>query len=239
MLTGMHAARKHGLRTPPSDEPIHVLIPHHRKIQSQSHMQFERTTRLPVPVEIDGTATAPLTRATMDAVRTWKSRALTEDIIVEAVQHRRRCHPHDLVAEMELGSRRGTGLPREVLRSFTVDLRSMAELDALKTLRTTKLPKPSWNVALFDGEGRYIARPDIWFDNVALAVEIDSFDFHFSRYDYAATIRRDTRYAINGVAVLRLLPTRIRTHPDEVRREVQLAYESAANRTRPPVHVAH
>lgn len=201
VLTGMHAARRHGLRTPPRDEPVHVLIPHHRKIQSQPHMRFERTTRLPVPVEIDEVPTAPLTRATVDAVRTWKSRALTEEIITEAVQHRQRCHPHDLVAEMELGSRRGTGLPREVLRAFTVDLRSVAELDALKVIRTTNLPEPSWNVALFDREGSYIARPDIWFDDVGLAVEVDSFDFHFSRHDYAATIRRDVRYSVNGDSV--------------------------------------
>lgn len=238
VLTGMHAARRHGLRTPPRDEPVHVLIPHHRKIQSQAHMRFERTTRLPTPVEFDGVPTAPLPRAAMDAVRTWKSRALTESVLIEAIQHRRRCHPNDLVTEMETGSRRGTGLPREILRSFTADLRSVAEHDALKLLRTTSLPESSWNVVLCDDEGRYIARPDIWFDDVGLAVEIDSFEFHFSRDDYAATIRRDARYAVNGVVVLRLLPTRLRAHPDEVRREVRSAYWSAANRTRPPVHIS-
>ncbi|QIZ34453.1 hypothetical protein [Saccharopolyspora sp. ASAGF58] len=44
MITGLHAARLLGLRTPPEEADIHVLIPHRRKVQSYPGTKFERTT---------------------------------------------------------------------------------------------------------------------------------------------------------------------------------------------------
>ena len=235
MVTGMHAARLHGLKTPPSDAPVHILIPHHRKLQNHAGVRFERTTRLPEPVYINGVPTAPLVRAVMDAARSWQPRAVVEEILVEAIQSGKRCHPHQLKVEMELGSRRGTGLPREILRSLTAHVRSVPELRAFELVERSGLPAPMWNARIYDAEGSYIGCPDAWFDDVGLAVEIDSFDFHYSRYGYANTVRRNTRYAMQGISVIQILPSRIRAEPEAVVADIRRAYLTAADRQRPNV----
>ncbi|MEU5847644.1 hypothetical protein [Saccharopolyspora shandongensis] len=118
VITGLQAARLLGLETPPEDADIHVLIPHSRKIQSYPGTNFERTTRLPEPIFVDGIPVAPPVRAVMDGARTWQTWAVTEDLLAEAMQRKNRCRLEDLIVEMELGSRRGTAVPRAILRAF-------------------------------------------------------------------------------------------------------------------------
>ncbi|WP_223839967.1 hypothetical protein [Saccharopolyspora pogona] len=118
MITGLHAARLLGLRTPPEEADIHVLIPHRRKVQSYPGTNFERTTRLPKPIHVNGIPLAPPVRAVMDGARTWQTWTVTESLLFEAIQQENLCRFEDLVAEMELGSRRGTAVPRAILRTF-------------------------------------------------------------------------------------------------------------------------
>ncbi|MCI2416659.1 hypothetical protein MOQ72_04430 [Saccharopolyspora sp. K220] len=118
MITGLHAARLHGLETPPEDADIHVLIPHSRKIQSYPGTYFERTTRLPKPVYVNGIPLAPPVRAVMDGARSWRRWAFTERLLFEAIERETLCRLEELINEMELGSRRGTAVPRAILRSF-------------------------------------------------------------------------------------------------------------------------
>lgn len=237
MVTGMHAARMHGLETPDENAPVHILIPHTKKIQSSELVRFERTTRPPPPVIIDDIPVAPAPRAVMDAARTWQSRRSTEALLVEAIQRAPGCSPRALNEEMEHGSRRGTGLPREILRAMTADVRSIAELRAFELLKSADLPDPSWNTSLFDPDGRYVGMPDAWFDDVGLAVEFDSFAYHSSRADFAATTRRNTRYAAHGVAVVQILPVDVMQRPDEALAAIGRAYRAATLRPRPNVLV--
>src|SRR5205823_5219729 len=115
-----------------------------------------------------------------------------------------RFHPRQLVDEMERGCRRGTGLPREVFRDLTVELRSIPELRAFRLLKKADLPQPKWNAKLFNHDGDYVACPDAWFDDVGLAVEIDSYEFHFTARGYASTARRNSRYAENGILIVQI-----------------------------------
>ncbi|GAB2665105.1 hypothetical protein GCM10027271_25100 [Saccharopolyspora gloriosae] len=235
MITGMHGARIHGLTAPDENAPVHVLIPHGKKIQGSDQIKFERTTRLPHPVVKNEIPLAPATRAVMDAARTWQPRESTESLLIEAIQRAPQCSPRALKQEMDRGSRRGTGLPRDILHAMTADLRSPAELHAFKLIKSSDLPQPSWNVSLFSAHGHYIGIPDAWFDDVALAVEIDSFAYHFSKSDYAATTKRNTRYATHGIAVVQILPTDLTNNPEEVVENIRRAYQAAALRTRPEV----
>ncbi|GAA0515914.1 hypothetical protein GCM10011581_47390 [Saccharopolyspora subtropica] len=124
MVTGFHAARLHGLETPSKDADIHILIPHGRKIQSYPGVRYERTTRLPQPVYIEGVPTAPVTRAVMDGARTWQTFTFTRRLLFEAIMEKKGCRADELTAEMEAGCRRGTGLPRAILRAFRSGLTS-------------------------------------------------------------------------------------------------------------------
>ncbi|MFC7340999.1 hypothetical protein [Saccharopolyspora griseoalba] len=117
MVTGLHAARLHGLKSPPEDAEVHILIPHGRKIQSYAGTRFERTTRLPRPVMVDGIPVAPPVRAVMDGARSWQTTALTRELLLEAISKEGVCEFDELVAEMGAGSRRGTALPRAILRA--------------------------------------------------------------------------------------------------------------------------
>lgn len=234
-ITGMHALRLHGLRAVPEQASVHVLIPHSRRLQGNRYIRFERTTRMPEPVVVGDRPTAPLPRAAADAARTWQTRRFTEELIVEAVQHSPRCTPEVLREELDRGCRRGTGLPREILRGMTADVRSVAELKAARLLEKSGLPAPTWNPGLYASDGSYIGCPDAWFDEVALAVEIDSFQFHFAKDDYANTLRRNTRYAANGVIVVQLLPGQLARYPESVLANLKKAYVAASQRARPAV----
>ena len=235
VITGMHALRLHGLVAVPKSTSVHVLIPHSRRLQGNRFIRFERTTRPPEAVHIGQVPIAPLARATADASRTWQTRRLTEELIVEAIQQGNQCGPLLLREELDRGNRRGTGLPREILRSLSGDVRSVPELKASQLILRSGLPQPLWNVTLHSRDGIYIGCPDAWFDDVGLAVEIDSFQFHFAKDDYANTIRRNTRYAASGVMVVQVLPGQLARDPDSVLSDIARAYAAASRRTRPDV----
>ncbi|KAA5832783.1 hypothetical protein ABT337_12505 [Saccharopolyspora hirsuta] len=118
MVTGLVAAHLHGITTTPDDVEVHVLIPHSRKIQSYPGTRFERTTRLPKPSYVNGIPTAPPVRAVMDGARTFRTWAFTQQLLHSAIREERCCKLNDLIIEMELGSRRGTAVPRAILRTF-------------------------------------------------------------------------------------------------------------------------
>jgi hypothetical protein len=65
-----------------------------------------------------------------------------------------------------------------VLHEVGVGVHSVAEIDAQKlAARSTVLPPFRWNVPVRDERGAFIAIPDAWADDVALAWEIDSYEF--------------------------------------------------------------
>ncbi|MFI7123910.1 hypothetical protein [Amycolatopsis sp. NPDC049868] len=186
----------------------------------------ERTTRMPRPVVVDGMPMAPLVRAVLDECRRFSARDPVRALLTEAVQ-RGRLNPEVLIRELEVGSDRGSALPREVLRDVLRGARSVAEVDAMAVWRRIGLPEPLWNHELRDASGRYIGTADGYFKEVRLAWEVDSYDFHFERKQYAGTLERNGRYAAEGILVLQTLPSRLRSEPGKVAAELVAAYHAA------------
>ncbi len=235
-VTGEEACRRYGLRLPPSGEPrIHVLIPHQRKRVSCGFVLIERTKRLAAPWLRAGVPLAPIARAATDFVRRTQAVNLVEQVLIEAVQ-RGRCPPGVLLEELNHGTQRGTAIARRLLVEWS-DIRSVAEAEARRLAKLLPTPPTHQNQALHDHAGCYAGRPDFWWDDVGLAWEIDSVDFHFHSADYARTLRRNTRYAALGIAVVQTLPSRLRTEPKEVLNELNAAYRAALSRPRPPVRL--
>jgi len=230
MLTGVEACRWHGLRNLPDDHRVHVLIPHGREATNGAIL-VERTRRLPTPVHRDGVPLAPPARAVLDACRRFTSPIAVGALLTEAAQ---RVAPSRLVSELAAGGRRGSALPRAVLKDVVTGARSVAEIDAMRVWASTGLPRPVWNAVLHNNNGEYVATPDAWFA-AGLAWEIDSYEFHFRREDYANTVTRNARYAAAGVLVLQTLPTRLRNAPAAVAAELVAAHEAAQSRPRPAV----
>lgn len=238
IVTGEEACRRYGLRLnvpAPGEHRIHVLIPHHLKRISTDFVTVERTKRLPRPWLRAGVPLAPLARATTDFVRRIRIVNVVGQAMIEAVQ-RGGCTPQALAEELDRGTKRGTALPRRLLSEWA-RARSVAEAEAQKLARALTHPPTHQNEVLYDHAGDYAGRPDFWWDDVGLAWEIDSLDFHFRSADYARTLRRNSRYASLGIAVVQTLPSRLRTEPKAVLDELRAAYATALTRPRPPVSV--
>jgi hypothetical protein len=233
VVTGLESCRRHGLRNAPPDPQVHVLVPHRHKVGSSDYVVVERTTRLPAAVTVEDVPLAPLPKSVLDACRRLREHDPVRALIAEAVQ-RRRLTPNRLAHELETGSQRGTAVPREVLRDVLDGARSVAEIDAMRVWERTGLPRPVWNVPLRTVEGEHIATPDAWFE-VGLAWEIDSYEYHYQREDYARTVARNARYAACGVTVLQTLPVRLRSEPDKVAAELAAAHTAAARGPAPEV----
>lgn len=238
VVTGVEACRRQGLRPrelPPGDG-LHMLVQHEHKILSAEFVTVERTTRLPRPVVRDEVPLAPLVRATMDTARRLHSVEPIGQLLIEAIQ-RGRCAPEALRRELDLGSPRGTAIPRRLLAEWA-DLRSLAEARAKELSRQLPIPPTHWNVELRAADGSYLGCPDAWWDDIALAWEIDSFEFHFYRAGYKRTLARNTRYATAGVTIVPTLPSRLIEEPELVLAELKAAYQAAAARPRPPITLA-
>lgn len=237
MLTGAGSCLRHGLRAAqiPSGQGLHLLIPHERKIRSSGFVTIERTLRLPNQVTREGFPLAPLIRSTTDTVRRLYDSDQCTQVLIEAIQ-RGRCSPAALLRELNQGTQRGTAIPRRLLHEWTA-IRSMAEAQAKELSLRLPNPPSHWNVDLYDHRGRYIGCPDAWWDDIGLAWEIDSFEFHFSRADYARTVRRNSRYAGTGILVVQTLPSQLSADPAGVLAEVDAAYRAALRSPRPEVRL--
>lgn len=234
LLTGIYACRAHGLRTHhlPADNRVHMLVPHDRRVQGRSFVVVERTHRMPAAVTNRNLRMAPLIRAITDAARRLRTSDEVGKLLIEAIQ-RGHCSPDKLLAELDQGSRRGTALPRRLLKEVEA-LRSVAELHARRLAHQLRIPQPThWNSQVVGPDGTVIGRPDAWWDDVGMAWEIDSVEYHYSKQDYARTLRRNTRYASAGIMVVQTLPSRLLRDQLGVLRELTETYRTAASRPRP------
>ncbi len=125
-----------------------------------------------------------------------------------------------------------------VLAEVADGVRSVAEADARVLWCKTKLPPLMWNATVTDEHGHFLAVPDGWADDVAMAWEIDSYAFHLSPTAYRKTLERHARMTSSGIVVVHTLPTRLRKDARAVLSELHGAYRVAAQRPRPPLRTS-
>jgi hypothetical protein len=235
MVTGLWAGRRYGISPGPAPDSVHLLVPMGRQIRAAGFVVPERTIRLPEPVPRDGLALAPPVRACLDAARRLRDpREVTE--LLSAALRQGLCSLGELVTELSVGSQRGSATPRRVLAELGAGVRSAAELDARALWATTGLPEPWWNATVYNASHKLVAVVDAWFDDVALAWEIESIEHHAGAIDFARTMRRTSRLVAEGAVVLPTVPTQLRRgERAAVARQLVDAYRSAAARPRPPL----
>ena len=95
--------------------------------------------------------------------------------VVAAAVQRRACQVRDLAAELA----EGPNVParhcsRQALADVADGIRSVAEADLKDLLAKARLPVPLFNPALYDQDGTFIARPDAWWPEFGIAIEVDS-----------------------------------------------------------------
>ncbi|MDL5155883.1 hypothetical protein [Actinomycetospora termitidis] len=240
VLTGLDAARAHGLRRGELLEVVHVLIPATSRARSVPGIRVERTHRPLLSRTRDGLRVVPMERCVIDAVRSMSSRSDVAAILTEPVQ-RRMLLPETLVAELDAGPRRGTALPRAVLGAVVLGARSAAEVE-FHDWWSTSLELSRWpvllNVRLTVGDD-FLGIADGYLPDVGLVLPIDSVEQHFMTPDQVAAAERQHRaYRSAGLHVYGVRPSRVRGDPAGLHRDVLDAIAVAAQLPTPLVRWA-
>lgn len=233
-ITGVEAARLYGVRNLPEDDRVHVLVPHERCLRSRDFLLVERTHRPWGHQFVSGLPVATVARALVDATRRLWRLAPVRAMIADAVQ-RSLCAPDALGAELTYLRLGGTSIPRRVFGEIADGVRSVAEAWAYSLVKRSPLAPPSWNVRISSPAGKQLAVVDAWWDEVGLAWEIDSKEFHLSPDDYERTLTRHSALTATGVLVVHTVPSRLKTDPAGVISELVGAFHAAAARARPAV----
>lgn len=233
MVTGIEAARMHGVNRLPADRRVHVLVPHKSGVSSWGFATVERTVHLPEPTEIDGLPVVPLARALFDAARHMDRLDDVRAMIADAVQ-RGLCDPRDLKREIDKGTTIGSALPRRVVYEMDRGIRSATQAWVRSVVKRSKLPEPQWNVSLYTGDDRLLGRVDAYWHEVSMALEVDSLEFHLGPAE-AVPPRTHRTLAGEGVVVLRVPPSHLRDKPLAVIQDLRAAYKKAAGRPPPTV----
>jgi hypothetical protein len=173
-----------------------------------------------------------LPRAVADAVRDMASLRDVRAVVADAVQ-RGRCPVGELAAELAEGQKPGSALFRVALAEVADGIRSTAEADLKDLLVKARLPMPLFNPELYAADGTFIARPDGWWPELGIAIEVDSQEWHLSPQDHADTLARGRRLARYQIVVLRCTPGQLRSDPATVISDIRKALEGA--RGRPPL----
>jgi hypothetical protein len=247
LLTGLTALRRDGVRAlrlqetaadeAERPEPVHVLIPHGRRRISSGFVVTERTHRLPDLGRMNqGVAMASVARAVADACRRLRSVSDTTALVSEVV-HRGLATVDDLKVELDAGQRRGSAFYRDALAAVGAGARSSSEADLITMLDEAGFTSIVVNPTLLTPQGAYIAIPDVWLDDVGLALEVDSVEYHSQGDGFRDTVRRNARYAAAGVPVTTVLPTDIRDRPTTVLDAIRRAHAAAAARPRAQVRL--
>jgi len=226
VITGLAAVRQHHIRGPVT-EFVDVLIPASRRRRDADFVRLRRTTRLPTQVWRLGPLRYALpARAVADAVRDLTSLRDVRAMVADAVQ-RGHCMVPDLCTELNAGSSVGSKLFREALADVADGIRSAAEGDLKDLLKKSGLPMPLFNASIYDdNDGTFIARPDAWWPDKGVAVEVDSHEWHLSPHDHTRTLERQRRMAKRGILVLPFTPRDIRTQPAKVLAAIREALET-------------
>jgi hypothetical protein len=228
VVTGVHALRIHEIRVSPSDA-IDVLVPVTCQRRNTGFVRLHRTERMPDRVwREDRILYALAPRAVGDTVRWMSSLRDVRAVLSDAVQ-RERCAIANLVAELNEGPRQGSALFRRALEEVIGGSRSAPEADLRALIIKAGLELPLFNAAIYDGD-TFIARPDAWYPELGIAIEVDSKEWHLGANEHKETLRRGNRMEKYLINVLRFTPNDIRYQPGWVIGEIRDAIKRAHGR---------
>lgn len=238
VLTGVPALRLQGLvrDREPIPAVVPVLIPHSRRPRSIQEVTLMRTRR-PVPVRQQGSIPlAEPTRAAVDACRLERDLDAVRGLLMQVLRTRR-VTVESLGREIEAAGRRGTGLLWHALHDYGSGVRSVAEADARDKILGLCLPEPIFNADLYLPDGTFLARPDAYWPEAALAFEVDSREFHGDFESWEQTQRRHARLTAYGVLTVHASPQRIGTDWPVLSAELEAAYRAGQARPTPELVV--
>ena len=148
-------------------------------------------------------------------------------LIIEVVQ-RRLVRLDDVNHWIEVRRPNGRVRLRRALLEAAAGAWSVPEADLARLVATSSVLPSVWlNPVLRDAEGRRLTTPDLWFDNVAMAVMVHSREFHAGVLSWEATVERDADLTACRVVVVGVTPGAIVRDPERVLRRIEAAYSLA------------
>ncbi len=232
VITGRHALDQHRVLVRRLDR-VHLLVPHSSHKTSHHFVTVERTRKCPEPVISDRLRLAPIPRAVVDACRRDEPLDDVRALVAQVVQSRR-CTPQALGQALTVAARQRTSGMKQAMREIDVGTRSVAEADAHLAMQGSGLPPLEWNVELWTPQGELIGIPDGWYDDVALALQIDSMEWHLSPELYKRTQRLQREMTSRGIVVLPYAPSDIGRDPRRFVTQLEITRREAGKRPRPP-----
>ena len=240
VLTGGVGAHLLGLRNLPGAVellPVHLLVPVERHVKSAAFVVVERTQRMPEPTLVGGFPVAPMARVVFDVGRRTQSRSAIRALTLEAVQ-RGLLDIDDLAHEIRSGQRQWTALMRDVLGDAVAGTRSAPEAGLRGLVRASDLPEPLWNPTLETLGGEFIAEPDGYYEDLGMALEVDSRKYHYTdETNYEQTWRRHGRFNRHRILAERIMPKDITEDPAGVVAAIKATREANAGRQVPQIRV--
>jgi very-short-patch-repair endonuclease len=229
-VSGPAALALHRIRAP-NTRVVDVLIPHERRRCSIAFVRVQRTSRMPELQHRAGEVCyVPLARAVADTVRGLGDIGQVRAVVADGVQ-RSRVSVRELADELARGPARGSARFRQALEEVAEGVRSSAEGDLRTLIKRERLPDPMYNARLYVGDS-FIAKPDAWWPDAGVAVEIESRQWHLSPGDWERTLARDATMSARGIIVLHFPPRRLRAEARAVASEIRSALEAGRHRGR-------
>ena len=227
-LSGATAAGLHGLPGAPDDPTVHVLVPAPRRPREVAWVSIRRTHLIDERlVERGPLRWSCAARALVDAAADAPTASATRSMVIAAVQDRR-VRLDDVQHWVEARRPNGRLVLRQAVREAAAGAWSLPEADLLRLIRTSHvLPEPWPNPGLVDGAGHRLTTPDVWFDDVAMAVMVHSRRFHAATLDWDHTVDRDSDLGACRIAVVGVTPSSIERRPAQVLDRIESTYLSA------------
>jgi hypothetical protein len=232
-VTGGAALRWHGLRYLPAVDEAAVLARHPCKTRGVAGLvRVVQTGRLDRREwRCGGITVVSPARAVADEARWMRSMRAVRALVAEAVQRNLVTVPQ-LTAEVEGGRRNGSALLRRAVEEVAAGTRSAPETELRELVaRSAALPSIAWNPWLRLPDGTTLS-PDGWIAESAVALEVDSREYHLSPAGWERTMRRHNAFAAAGATTLHISPARLRRDPSEVLQTIERAHAARRGRGR-------
>jgi len=238
VLTGAAAASWHGLRYAEADEYVDVLVSVEQRQRTTGFVRTRRTRRPAQPVAGGGMLrVAPVARAVADACRFRADQRYATALVIEAVQ-RRKTPLASIVDELHAGPTRDSATLRRAVIAAAGGAWSAPENDLILLVASSHtLPTPWVNPQLSTLDGTRLPTPDLWLDDVGMAIQVHSFQHHSSGPNWERTIRADSALAEAGILRLSLTPTEISHRPRATLRRIEVMHASRSPADRPPIRM--
>ncbi|MBR7742985.1 hypothetical protein KC207_06755 [Phycicoccus sp. BSK3Z-2] len=239
VLSGPTAAALHGIRSAGPGPQVRLLVPAPKRSRQAGYATARRTCLEDRTTRRDGLQVSSVARSAVDAAVLARGPRAREAILVEAVQ--RRLTTVDDLAEWVYRLRvRDAASVLLALEAAASGAWSVPEHDLLALLaRSSTLPEPWANPRLRTRGGLRLTTPDVWLDDVGLAVMVHSHRHHSQGDEWDDTVAADSDLVAAGVVVVGVTPRQVRRSPDAVLRRIERAHAVAADRPHPAVVASH